>query len=144
MSQAAVRIIAHIIVLLTVPFHEVAHGLVSLWLGDPTAKNAGRLTLNPLRHMDLFGSLSMLIVGIGLFNIVAAWINQYLCACSNIITGRSRRNYPTEPSGWRTPKPFTIIYIVIYKITVPSRSTARKNAEPPSVPRASSRRSRNF
>lgn len=65
MSQAAVRIIAHIVVLLTIPFHEVAHGLVSLWLGDPTAKNAGRLTLNPLRHMDLFGSLSMLIIGIG-------------------------------------------------------------------------------
>lgn len=65
MPQSAVNIIAHIIVLLTIPFHEVAHGLVSLWLGDPTAKMAGRLTLNPLRHLDLFGSLSMLILGVG-------------------------------------------------------------------------------
>ncbi|MBQ8610976.1 MAG: site-2 protease family protein [Oscillospiraceae bacterium] len=65
MPQSAINIIAHIIVLLTIPFHEVAHGLVSLWLGDPTAKMAGRLTLNPLRHLDLLGSLSMLILGVG-------------------------------------------------------------------------------
>ena len=65
MSQSALQILAHLIVLLTIPFHECAHGLVSLWLGDPTAKQQGRLTLNPLRHMDLFGSISMLIIGIG-------------------------------------------------------------------------------
>ena len=65
MSQSALQILAHIIVLLTIPFHECAHGFVSLRLGDPTAKEQGRLTLNPLRHMDLFGSISMLILGIG-------------------------------------------------------------------------------
>lgn len=37
--------------------HEVAHGLVALWLGDPTAKRAGRLSLNPLRHLDPIGSV---------------------------------------------------------------------------------------
>jgi Zn-dependent protease len=40
-------------------FHEVAHGYVSFLLGDPTAKNAGRLTLNPLKHVDPFGTLLM-------------------------------------------------------------------------------------
>ncbi len=65
MSRSAINIIAHIIVLLTIPLHECAHGQVSLWLGDPTAKRAGRLTLNPLRHLDLFGSLCMLILGVG-------------------------------------------------------------------------------
>ena len=65
MSQSALQILAHLIVLMTIPFHECAHGFVSLWLGDPTAKAQGRLTLNPLRHMDLMGSLSMLILGIG-------------------------------------------------------------------------------
>ncbi len=45
--------------------HEIAHGLVALWNGDPTAKMYGRLSLNPLKHFDLFGLLMMLIVGIG-------------------------------------------------------------------------------
>ena len=37
--------------------HEVAHGVVALRLGDPTARDAGRLTLNPVRHIDPFGSV---------------------------------------------------------------------------------------
>jgi len=37
--------------------HEVAHGAAAYAFGDPTAKNQGRLTLNPLRHIDLFGSI---------------------------------------------------------------------------------------
>ncbi len=37
--------------------HELAHGLVALWLGDPTAKRAGRLSFNPLRHLDPIGSV---------------------------------------------------------------------------------------
>ncbi len=37
--------------------HEVSHGLAALKCGDPTAKNAGRLTLNPAAHLDLFGSI---------------------------------------------------------------------------------------
>lgn len=38
-------------------FHEVAHGMVARWLGDPTASERGRLSLNPLRHVDLFGTV---------------------------------------------------------------------------------------
>lgn len=38
-------------------FHEVAHGLVAYRLGDPTAKSEGRLSLNPLKHIDIFGTL---------------------------------------------------------------------------------------
>lgn len=37
--------------------HEVSHGYVADWLGDPTARLAGRLTFNPLRHLDPFGSV---------------------------------------------------------------------------------------
>jgi Zn-dependent protease len=44
-------------VLVAVILHEVAHGLVAYMLGDPTAKEAGRLTLNPLPHIDLFGTV---------------------------------------------------------------------------------------
>lgn len=45
--------------------HEVAHGLVALWNGDPTAKMYGRLSLNPLKHFDIIGLFMMLIVGFG-------------------------------------------------------------------------------
>jgi len=43
--------------LFSVIVHECSHGLVALWRGDPTAKYAGRLTLNPVPHIDLYGSI---------------------------------------------------------------------------------------
>ncbi|WP_051586022.1 site-2 protease family protein [Caldanaerobius polysaccharolyticus] len=46
-------------------FHEYAHGLVSYKLGDPTPKVQGRLTLNPLAHIDPVGFLALWIVGFG-------------------------------------------------------------------------------
>ena len=45
------------ILIMSVVIHEVSHGVVANWLGDPTAKYAGRLTLNPIPHLDLFGSV---------------------------------------------------------------------------------------
>ncbi len=45
------------ILLFSVVVHELSHGLVALKLGDPTARDMGRLTLNPIPHMDLFGSI---------------------------------------------------------------------------------------
>ena len=53
------------IVLLSLSVHEVAHGYVAYKLGDPTARNLGRLSLNPMKHFDLFGSLCMLLFGFG-------------------------------------------------------------------------------
>ncbi|QLA15429.1 site-2 protease family protein [Desulfolutivibrio sulfoxidireducens] len=47
--------------LVAVTFHEVAHGYVAYLLGDPTAKAAGRLTLNPLKHLDPLGVLAFLL-----------------------------------------------------------------------------------
>jgi len=47
--------------LLTITCHEAAHGLAASWLGDPTAKLAGRITLNPARHLDPFGFFIMLV-----------------------------------------------------------------------------------
>lgn len=53
------------IVMLALSFHEAAHGYVAYKLGDPTAKNLGRLTLNPLKHLDPIGVLVMLVCGFG-------------------------------------------------------------------------------
>src|SRR5947207_14919155 len=44
-------------ILFAVTLHEVAHGWVALRLGDPTAKTLGRLTLNPIKHIDLVGTI---------------------------------------------------------------------------------------
>ena len=55
-------------VLLAVTFHEAAHGFVANMLGDATAKNLGRVTFNPLKHIDLFGTIllpALLLLGSG-------------------------------------------------------------------------------
>lgn len=60
------NVVAFIVALLAaLVLHEIAHGLVALWNGDPTAKIYGRLSLNPLKHFDLIGLLMMLLVGFG-------------------------------------------------------------------------------
>ena len=52
-------------VLIALMFHELAHGWVSMKLGDPTPKYQGRMTLNPLAHLDPVGTLLMIITGFG-------------------------------------------------------------------------------
>lgn len=52
-------------ILIIFPVHECAHGLMALAFGDDTAKRQGRLSLNPLVHMDLYGFLLLLIFGFG-------------------------------------------------------------------------------
>ncbi len=56
-STAVITIFSLVILLFSVIMHELAHGYVAYSLGDPTAKYAGRLTLNPIKHLDLFGSI---------------------------------------------------------------------------------------
>jgi len=50
----------------SVVLHELAHGYVSLRHGDPTARDAGRLSLNPLRHVDPFGTVLLPLLLSGL------------------------------------------------------------------------------
>ncbi len=54
-----------LILLIAFPVHELAHAYTAYRLGDPTPKYDGRLTLNPFAHLDLFGSLLILIAGLG-------------------------------------------------------------------------------
>lgn len=53
------------IIMLTLSVHEYAHGLVAKKLGDPTADNLGRLTINPLKHIDPIGFAMFLLIGVG-------------------------------------------------------------------------------
>ncbi len=53
------------IIILALSVHETAHGYLAYKLGDPTAKNMGRLTLNPIKHLDPIGFICMLAFGFG-------------------------------------------------------------------------------
>ena len=58
-------LISAVAALLCITLHELSHGLMAYRLGDPTAKNAGRLTLNPIKHLDLMGLLMMVVAKVG-------------------------------------------------------------------------------
>ena len=62
MGDAALRVAA---IFLCLTIHESCHGLAALALGDPTAKSMHRLSLNPLRHIDLLGLVMMFVAGFG-------------------------------------------------------------------------------
>jgi len=58
-------VILSVLLLYSVIFHELAHGWIAYKMGDPTAKWLGRLTLNPAKHVDPFGTVMLLVVGFG-------------------------------------------------------------------------------
>ncbi len=58
-----------IILLFSVVIHEVSHGSMALHLGDPTAKYAGRLTLNPIKHLDFFGVVILPLITYFIFGL---------------------------------------------------------------------------
>ena len=65
-NQTVVIIIAFLLaVLFSISVHEFAHGYVASKMGDDTAQRLGRLTLNPLAHLDLFGTLAFFVFGFG-------------------------------------------------------------------------------
>ena len=61
----AVQVILIPVIIFALSFHEFSHGWMAFRFGDPTAKNAGRLTLNPMAHLDIFGSLALYLMGFG-------------------------------------------------------------------------------
>lgn len=52
-------------ILIALTLHEYAHGYAAYRAGDPTARNLGRLSLNPVHHLDLWGTISMFLMGVG-------------------------------------------------------------------------------
>ena len=65
LSYLLQRLISIPLILVALVGHELGHGLVSTWLGDPTPKYNGRLTLNPMAHLDPIGALLMFLTGFG-------------------------------------------------------------------------------
>ncbi len=60
-------------IIFAITLHEVAHGWVASWFGDPTARLSGRLTLNPLKHIDLVGTVILPVLMLLFSNFVFGW-----------------------------------------------------------------------
>ncbi|MDR3735452.1 MAG: site-2 protease family protein [Acidobacteriaceae bacterium] len=91
MDQKFVLYIFEFVVLIfAFSVHEAAHAWMAARLGDPTAMMLGRVTLNPLKHIDLFGSILLPIVGI----IQGGWMIGWAKPCP--ITPRNFRNYKRD------------------------------------------------
>jgi Zn-dependent protease len=113
-----------VLLLYSVILHELAHGWVAYRMGDATAKWLGRLTLNPIKHLDPIGSLMLLIVGFG-------WAKPVPVNLENIPAAQRRKGLILVSAAgvtanmiiafcalvlWRviTPEPGGIIYNVLY------------------------------
>ncbi|MBI2640746.1 MAG: site-2 protease family protein [Candidatus Sungbacteria bacterium] len=73
MDSATQFIFQIIILIFSVVIHEVSHGYAALALGDKTAQYAGRLTLNPIKHLDPFGSILLPIISYMLGGVIFGW-----------------------------------------------------------------------
>ena len=80
-------------VFMAIVLHEVAHGYMALRLGDPTAKSRGRLTLNPLAHVDPVGTI-LIPVMIALFRFLFGW---------NLLLFGWAKPVPINPAYFRNP-----------------------------------------
>ena len=118
MSDAALRVAA---IFLCLTVHETCHGLAAWALGDPTAKNQHRLSLNPLRHIDWFGLVMMFVAGFGWAKAVpvnpnyfrkpkqgmaltalAGPVSNFLLAAAAILLSRPVYLYTPETPFWNT------------------------------------------
>ena len=90
------------ILLFSVVIHEISHGLMALRCGDPTAKNSGRITLNPIPHIDLVGSILVPLVSLmATGRIFIAWAKPV----------------PVNPMNFRNPRRDDILVSVVGPIS---------------------------
>lgn len=77
-----------LILIFSIVVHEVSHGYAALALGDPTAKYQGRLTLNPLKHLDPFGSFLVPLLSYQLGGFIIGWAKPVPYNPHNLRPGR--------------------------------------------------------
>lgn len=83
------EIVFHIaILIMSVVIHEVAHGYAALYLGDQTAKYEGRLTLNPLKHLDPVGSILVPLISYTTGGFIIGWAKPVPYNPHNLRPGR--------------------------------------------------------
>ena len=101
-------------VLIAITFHEFAHGYAAYKLGDDTAKNQGRLNLNPLTHLDPIGTLMLLVAGFGWGKPVEVNPRNYTRKMS-MEKGEAIVSIAGPLMNFALAIIFTLIYCAIYK-----------------------------
>jgi Zn-dependent protease len=123
MNQEAVLIIFQIVVLiLAFSVHECAHAWAAWRLGDPTARMLGRVTLNPLKHLDPFGSVLFPLISLVYGGFVVGW------AKPTPVTARNFKNYRRDdilvtlagPASNLLSASIALILLLIMKHLVPN------------------------
>ncbi|MEG1447741.1 MAG: site-2 protease family protein [Oscillospiraceae bacterium] len=105
------------VILTAMPVHEFAHGYVATKLGDDTPRLSGRLTLNPMHHLDIVGTLMIMLFGIGFAKPVP--VNPY-----NFNGNRKRGMAITALAGPVSNLLMAMVLMIIYKVMYYSLSVS--------------------
>jgi len=108
--------------LYSIIFHELAHGWVAYLMGDPTAKSLGRLSLNPLKHLDPIGTIMLFIFGFGWAKPVPVNFNQLrdrhkgmiLVSAAGIITNMLLAFCALFLNRLLSPSPSSMLAVLFY------------------------------
>lgn len=102
-----------IVFVISTPVHESAHALAAYWLGDDTAASQGRISLNPLAHFDLLGTVSLFLFGIGWAKPVP--VNTYRC---NKVKSQKTAMALTAAAGPISNIIVALVFMIIYKLVL--------------------------
>ena len=116
LSDPAAFVVLSVLLLYSVIFHELAHGWVAYKMGDATAKWLGRLTLNPIKHLDLIGTLMLLFVGFG-------WAKPVPINLENIPAENRRKGLIfVSAAGIMANILFAFVALLLYRLISPDQS----------------------
>ena len=108
-DRVAIYFARALALLTAIPFHEAAHAWASDKLGDPTAKLYGRLSLNPMRHLDPLGALCMIFAGFG-------WARPVPVAATTRFRHPRRDMALSAAAGPAANLLLAYVYTVLYKL----------------------------
>src|SRR5260370_5460260 len=124
--NAVVIFFAIVVLILAFSVHECAHAWTANRLGDPTAMMLGRVTLNPLKHLDLFGSVLFPLISLVYGNFLVGW------AKPTPVTGRNFKNYRRDdilvtlagPASNLLSATIALILLILIKHIAPGGETS--------------------
>lgn len=102
-----------IVFVVSTPVHESAHALAAYWLGDDTAASQGRISLNPLAHFDLLGTIALFVLGIGWAKPVP--VNTYRC---RKVKYQKTAMALTAAAGPVSNILMALVFMVVYKLVL--------------------------
>ena len=102
-----------IVLFVCFPVHECAHATVAKWLGDDTAERQGRVTLNPFAHLDILGTIGLILFGIGWAKPVP--VQPYRC---RKVKSQKAAMALTAAAGPISNILISLIFMIIWKILI--------------------------